>query len=516
MATFNILSSCICRDAFGFQEDCKHEVITFLQSTSPFTWFEFNKYPKKPLIPEFFDDITELSGFKKKCVMVDYNKEVLESYEKKADFFIIDLVSFANTNIAVNVDEQGNKNYFTFSKWFYDAYKGGLDKYCGGKIQVINALELLNNDELMKNTVDLFIEWLINQKHYVDTQIILVRNKRVQYYSDSQYLYFFNKKIKRTKVNTMLDKIYDYFEFRMPNCHVVRMPYGLYADSHHKWGLTDLHLCKKYYEYLYLCFDLIAQGQDKEREKLFFLYSDLFEREKSEFLLNSIQTMERKQLLVNTLNVSIKEYIVSQGTKYYSQNENKELVEEGVLTRYIPVYEWHRLCGTIILNKKKFFVRSDECVKGYVGGGIEIGQSGWKTQNSSTFVEMKDNGVVVGHNGGKSTAQTQVIRIIENNEKLQGKLVTLSVYARVLKKNNEGQGGTVALINANGYNGGHFLAKAKVSSTEWEKVVVSVRLPAGNDFQGLTICLRALTGNGEKPEHAVVEYYMPQLEMGCF
>ena len=103
MATFNILSSCICRDAFGFQENCGHEIITFLQSTSPFTWFEFNQTPKRLLVPECFSDIN-IKNFRKKCVMLDYNKQVLSSYDEKSDFFILDLVSFANTNIAVNED----------------------------------------------------------------------------------------------------------------------------------------------------------------------------------------------------------------------------------------------------------------------------------------------------------------------------------------------------------------------------------------------------------------------------
>ena len=65
MATFNILSSCICRDAFGFQENCGHEIITFLQSTSPFTWFEFNQTPKRLLVPECFSDIN-IKNFRKR------------------------------------------------------------------------------------------------------------------------------------------------------------------------------------------------------------------------------------------------------------------------------------------------------------------------------------------------------------------------------------------------------------------------------------------------------------------
>ena len=515
MATFNILSSCICRDAFGFQENCGHEIITFLQSTSPFTWFEFNQTPKRLLVPECFSDIN-IKNFRKKCVMLDYNKQVLSSYDEKSDFFILDLVSFANTNIAANEDEEGNKNYFTYSKWFLDAYRGGLSKYVGEKIQKIDALELLSNVKLMKKVVTSLIDWLVNRKQYKDTQIILVRNKKVNCYSDSQYLYFFNNQVRRTRVNTMLDKIYDYFEFKLPGCHVVHMPYGVYADTHHKWGLTDLHLCNQYYDYLYSCFDMIAQGQEKKNSKLFFLYSDYFEKEKNIFLQNSLQTMERKQLLANPISIGgAKEYIVCPGTKYYSSSRDRKLIEEGSLTHYTRVYEWNRLNGKIMIDQKSYFVKSDDCIKGYVGGG-DIGQNGWKTQNNSTLVKLKEDSVIIGHRGGKSLAQTQIICVVDNNDKLQGKVVTLSVYARVLRKNNEGRGGTIALINANGYNGGHFYAQAQVTSLEWEKVFVSICVPEKKDFHGLTVCLRAVAGTGNEPQHAIVEYYMPQLEMGAF
>ena len=514
MATFNILSSCICRDAFGFQENCSHEVITFLQSTSPITWFEFNEKPKKPLTLECFNSATSLSEFKKKCIISDYNKTVLNSYTKKTDFFILDFVHFVNSNIALNVDEQGNKNYFTFSKWFQEAYGEGLEKFFYGKLQLLDALELLGNERLMKKTVDSLVDWLVRQKQYKDTQIILVRNKRAECYSDLEYLYFFDKQDRRLRVNLMLDKIYDYFEDKMPKCHVLRMPYGIYADTHHKWGLTDLHVCKGYYDYLYCCFDLITKGREKDVNRLFFTYSDMFEKEKNELLLNSIQSFEGKQLLTDNLHGEVNEYIVCQGAKYYSQNGKMELKEEGVLKQYIPVYEWNRINVKIVLNNEKYLVKSDDCIKGYAGNNLRVGQSFWKTQNKSTLVKIKENSIIIGHNGSKSIAQAQIIRVVDNNESLQGKVVTLSVYARVLQQDSEGRGGTIAFINANDYNAGCFFAKTDFVNTEWKKVYVSTRIPEGDDFKGLTICLRALVGSGNDPRHAIVEYYMPKLEIG--
>lgn len=128
MATFNILSSCICRDAFGFKKDCTHEVITFLQSTSALTWFEFNKKPNIPMEMKMFEDVECLSNFQKKCIIKDYNKEVLESYKKQADFFIMDLTEFASANIAEHIDKKNNENHFcSYTKWFHTAYTNGIN-----------------------------------------------------------------------------------------------------------------------------------------------------------------------------------------------------------------------------------------------------------------------------------------------------------------------------------------------------------------------------------------------------
>lgn len=65
MSKFNILSSCICRDAFGFQEKCEHEVITFLQSSSPVTWFKYNKKPKNLITMDMMNEVRTLYNFQK-------------------------------------------------------------------------------------------------------------------------------------------------------------------------------------------------------------------------------------------------------------------------------------------------------------------------------------------------------------------------------------------------------------------------------------------------------------------
>lgn len=43
-----------------------------------------------------------------------------------------------------------------------------------------------------------------------------------------------------------------------------------------------------------------------------------------------------------------------------------------------------------------------------------------------------------------------------------------------------------------------------------------MRLPKEDVFKGITVCLRAITGNSICDEHAIVEFSDPKMEMGSF
>ena len=108
MATYNILGSCICRDLFGFQENNKHEVLTFLQATTALTWFCYDDKPSRIMGLDFYNDVEGLSNFQKRCLVHDYNKTVLEQFTKKADYFITDMTEFASMNIARETDKENH------------------------------------------------------------------------------------------------------------------------------------------------------------------------------------------------------------------------------------------------------------------------------------------------------------------------------------------------------------------------------------------------------------------------
>lgn len=110
----------------------------------------------------------------------------------------------------------------------------------------------------------------------------------------------------------------------------------------------------------------------------------------------------------------------------------------------------------------------------------------------------------------------QIIQTLDESIDLSGKVVTLSVYARVLEYNNNRTGGTVGIINGTDYENGVFYAKTDFINKEWKRINLSVRLPQKEDYKGLTICLRAIAGTGDMPAHASVEFSEPKLELGSF
>lgn len=160
------------------------------------------------------------------------------------------------------------------------------------------------------------------------------------------------------------------------------------------------------------------------------------------------------------------------------------------------------------------YVENDNCIKGVVGDGEIIGEY-WRTVNRATQIAVKDDSIVISHNGMKSTAQVQVVQNVENDSALKGKAVTFSVWARVVVQNSNHKGGTIAIINAKNYNQGKFFAKIDFDNTEWERISVTAKMPADEEYQGVTVCMRALTvDNGG--QHAVVEFSDPKLEVGSF
>lgn len=514
MSTFNILSSCICRDAFGFQERTPHKVVTFLQATSALTWFKYSDKPRRKISANFFNDIESLSNFQKKCLLKDYNKEVLESFTEKTDFFITDMTEFASMNIAKEIFPDGSEHYFTYSKWFQKAYVEGLKKEIfDNKIIRVNHLGVIT-DEIIDETINQYVKWIIS-KGYTQEQVILVEDKRAINYTDGNLLYSFAGKENRKIINELLEKIYKAFKKKMPNAHVIKMPIGVLSDTRHKWGLTDLHFCNEYYDYLYKSFDLIATDPEC-REKISELrdyYSECFFDKKENYMINSFSYVNGPQLIENDLSIeNCNEYIIPRGKNFY---ENKGNQRKGRLAKCFGIIDFEDDYAKIISKNVVYYVKTEDCVKGYLGGNKNVCKK-WKTINSSTLVIFNSNSVIIGHNGNGTFGQTQIIQTLTDKEYFIGKTVTFSVEARVLNLNNNGLGGTLGIINSSDYNKGKFYAKTDFVNSNWEKISVSVRMPDIDKFKGVTLCMRAISGTIDNPIHATVEFRNPKFEISSY
>ena len=508
MATFNVLASCICRDGFGFRKDNRHDVRIFLQSTSPITWFEFNDKPFKTLDIDSFSEMPTMKNFRKKCIINDYNKTVLDYFEDNADYFVIDFLSFAGANLA-KVKNNQIEHYFTYSKWFKEAYAQGLHNQIEGNIEIIDRYDLLT-DKRIEETLSLFVNWLRN-KGYSENQIILVENKKVFSYSDDKAIYYFENATSKENVNNALDRINSCFKRLMPKCHVIKMPSNVYADSHHPWGLTDLHYCKDYYDYLYECYDAIASNNDCKDYiySLYERYSATLEAKKDTLIRHTLSCLHGEQLLKGSIDSSdTTEIIVPTGTKLYpkpSVSPTDITASRNMITKY-----YNRDFSTVKYEGNLYFVNNDDCISGFCGNNKIIG-SKWKTINSSTLVTLKNNSFIISHNGNNINAQMQIIQTLDDVEFLCGKIVTLSVWARVIEYNDTNTGGTIGIINADNYNKGAFYAKKNFNNKEWRRITLTSKLPDATHLKGITICLRAIAGKGNPATHATVEFSDPIL-----
>jgi len=264
MASFNISGCCTLRDAFGFRKNCEHDVVQFLQFSSPVTWFDFITEPPRRVTME---DMAELSvdgalknNFSKKCVTTDYNRLALDYFRLDADYWIFDFPEMVKYGLIKQTTEDGAVHYFTATGRVLHKNSNNqcfLD-ILNGKKERIYSVSYLTDHEIEKVISDLY-HWVIYEKQYQAEQIILVRTINALEYYDGTFLNDYPDKLKLETENILMEKIYDVFERYFAGCHVIKFPRNIYGELPHKWGLHPLHFCKEAYDYLYEMVDLISK-----------------------------------------------------------------------------------------------------------------------------------------------------------------------------------------------------------------------------------------------------------------
>ena len=196
-----------------------------------------------------FTQVTDLTKFQKKCIIIDYNGTLKNNYSAKADYFLLDLCVLSYNLVKAEYPD-GTVHFFTGTGWFNRAYKNGLETFFvedGANLQHIDRIDYLT-DEIIKEVLKNEIEY-IKSLGYREDQIILIEVKRSYSYMEDNHLHFFAEG-DRKLMNERLDYAYTTFKKIVPGCHVIPTPVTAYCDSEHKWGLYDLHYCNEYYQYL--------------------------------------------------------------------------------------------------------------------------------------------------------------------------------------------------------------------------------------------------------------------------
>lgn len=355
--------------------------------------------------------------------------------------------------------------------------------------------------------LDRLIKWLKEDLHYKEEEIILIENNRTPYYTHEGKMYYFPSGT-RDEVNGILAELYKSFKEKCINCHVIKLPLVAYADTDHPWSLTDQHFCHEFYEYLYKCVDAVAEDPvfcDEKIAQIREEFSLILLKKLNTFFQNSIVG---KQFLKGNLSTNDNKYIASQFSQLYNNPIEKKPL--GVLKNYSKVLDFDFPYSRV----SEGYVNSDACIKGIIGADKQL-NSYWQTVNNSTCVLFKDHSIIIKHAGNQSKGQMNIIQTVEDIDELYGTTITFSVWARVLQFSNDNtRGGTLALINSNSYNKGQFFRSKPINNTQWERISITCKLPEKENFKGLTVCLRANAGIGEKPINAIVEFSRPKLEIG--
>jgi len=230
MIKFNLLGSCVTRDAFSSQGNYK--INNYFARTS------FISLMSNP-IKVSMEEILLNSNFQKKSVFQDLNKTILtEIIEDSSDFLIIDLIDerFNLTKIDDSIITMSNelKGSSLLNNFYHEE---------------INRFDT-NVFELWKKSVDRFFDQIY--KKYEPTQVILHKTLwREKYYDKNGEKKDFAPSMINgiRKQNSLLNSYYEYIETFLPKMNIIDMTdKNLLSSENHIWGLSPYHFEDKYYD----------------------------------------------------------------------------------------------------------------------------------------------------------------------------------------------------------------------------------------------------------------------------
>lgn len=302
MKTINMISCCVCRDAFRINENNgglkKYKINKFIQSISPSTFIQ--EYPGYDLLS--IDDFSKLdsSNFVKRNLSFNFNRN-LKNYlkENPSDFLIIDLCEM-RFELAEAIVNNTEKVILTRTKHMNQIIDNIslVPKIKSLQIEKTYRLDFEESKPILEE-YSTFLKSIYNEN-----QIILIRNIPTHIHIDDKnnhFSYFNNLSINKTK--SYLNDCYDYLQKLMPNMFVINPPKKLIGDRNHLWGLDSLHFTDDYYNYIYTAIDEIISNQNTymldSLNDIYSKYFALLEKERYlEYFIN--HNPNTNQLLKNT------------------------------------------------------------------------------------------------------------------------------------------------------------------------------------------------------------------------
>ena len=399
MKTINLISCCVCRDAFRINETNdslkKYKINKFIQSISPSTFIQ--EYPGYDLLS--IDDFSKLesSNFVKRNLSFNFNRN-LKKYlkENPSDFLIIDLCEM-RFEIAEAIVNDTEKVILTKTKYINQIIDdiSLVPKIKNLKIEKTYRLTFEESKPILEK-YSAFLKSI-----YKENQIILIRNVPTHIHIDDKnnyFSYFNNLSINKTK--SYLNDCYDYLQKLMPNMFVINPPKKLIGDRNHLWGLDSLHFTNEYYNYLYASIDEIITNKSTYMQtslnEIYTKYFVLLEKERYlEYYLN--QHKNENQLLKNP-NLSIDNNNLLNWEFSHSKYSNYDIIKHilfcdaennencyAILHQYVNLFKYKNQTLTFSVkfktkNNSKLIIsvrrKTDEetkiiAINSFIGDGFE-------------------------------------------------------------------------------------------------------------------------------------------------
>ena len=275
----SILGGCPTRDMFGFC-DLKQVFVVdrYVEGVNPISLIQ--KSPlKKPFCLENLNEEQKrdvfgtLSPFYQRCLSIDIRKDLDYVLNAKSDYLLLDFIAL---RFNVLRDLLNEEVFLTDLDWIEKScgYLKYLTKagYISSQFDSLDILSL--PDAFFESAMDRLLKKILSR--YDEEQIILVDLQCVEWCIDKDKRFCYLGDVTRARVKTQrIRRGFEYFEKRLPRCHIIFFPQDVVSYDGHKWGKLNLHYVDEYYEYGYRSVETIVNNRnnrDKEEQELNWLY----------------------------------------------------------------------------------------------------------------------------------------------------------------------------------------------------------------------------------------------------